>query len=306
MPVLAAEPDARLVTGRYRAPVRNALTIDVEDYYHVSAFETLLCRSQWPTMPSRVATGTRLLLDILAKHQVRATFFVLGWVAEHHPALVRAIAAAGHEIGCHSYWHRLVYRQTPEEFRTDLRRARAVIEDVTGQPVRAYRAPCFSITRRSLWALDILIEEQFQFDSSIFPTYHDRYGLAGAPLVPHSIRRSNGTLQEFPLTVYRLCGYPLPVGGGGYLRLYPYRFTRHALRAINAQGRPAAIYLHPWELDPQQPRLAVGRINTFRHYVNLHRTQERLEQLLHDFPLGTLSEALAQPDLPTWDPGGSA
>jgi polysaccharide deacetylase family protein (PEP-CTERM system associated) len=286
-------------------PVLNALTVDVEDYYHVSAFEGRISRAQWGQLESRVTASTHRLLEVLAEYDVRGTFFVLGWVAEHHPQVVRAIAAAGHEIGCHSYWHRLVYQQTPAEFRSDLRRARDAIQDVIGAAVTAYRAPCFSITRRSLWALDILLEEGFSFDSSIFPTYHDRYGIADAPLVPHCIRRPSGTLREFPLTVYRMCGYPLPIGGGGYFRLYPYMFTRHGLRAVNAAGRPAAVYLHPWELDPGQPRLPLGRLNAFRHYVSLARTEDRLKSLLRDFPLGTLTAAFAQArrtlTLPTWD-----
>src|SRR5262249_9650874 len=163
------------------------------------------------------------------------------------------------------------------EFRDDLRRARDLLENLTGAAVRAYRAPSFSITRRSLWALDILIEEGFTTDSSIYPTHHDRYGIAGTPLSPHRIRRPAVETWRFPMPVSRRLGYPLPVGGGGYFRLYPYAFTRHALRAINREGRPFVVYLHPWELDPAQPRLNPGRVRAFRHYVNLHRTEERLE-----------------------------
>ena len=272
----------------------NALTIDVEDYYQVSAYEGRLQRSQWSRLESRVVKNTELLLEALAQAGVRGTFFILGWVAERFPQLARDIHAAGHEIGCHSYWHRLVYRQTPAAFREDLRRARDVLQEAIGEAVVAYRAPSFSITRRSLWALDILIEEGFAIDSSVFPTFHDRYGISSAPLAPHWIARPAGAIREFPLAVYRLCGYPLPIGGGGYFRLYPYWFTRHGLRAINAQGRPAAIYLHPWELDPEQPRLGLHGANAFRHYVSLGRTAARLERLLTDFPLGTLSDAFTQ------------
>jgi succinoglycan biosynthesis protein ExoA len=279
-----------------RAPLLNALTIDVEDYYHVSAFETCVKRSDWEHFESRVAGSTQRILDILDAVSVRATFFVLGWVAERHPELVRAIHAAGHEVGCHGYWHHLIYEQTPADFREDLCRARDAIQDVVGERVSAYRAPSFSITPRSLWALDILIEEGFTIDSSIYPTYHDRYGMAGTPLEPHRVERPAGEIWEFPLAVYRCLGYPLPIGGGGYFRLYPYAFTRHGLRAINAQGRPFVTYLHPWELDPEQPRLAPGRLKAARHYVNLQRTEARLGRLLRDFPLGTLSEALAQFD----------
>lgn len=271
--------------------VLNALTVDVEDYYHVSAFDGIIERSDWKSYESRVVASTNRILDILDEASVRGTFFILGWVAEREPRLVRRIQEAGHEVACHSYWHRLVYEQTPEEFRADLRRAKQVLEDITCLPITAYRAPSFSITRRSLWALDVLIEEGFTHDSSIYPVVHDRYGLPGAPLAPHEMVRAAGKLAEFPPPVVRCAGYPLPCGGGGYLRLYPYMVTRHALRAINNQGRPAAVYLHPWELDPDQPRLRPGRLRAFRHYVNLRHTADRLRQLVKDFAFGTLSDA---------------
>jgi polysaccharide deacetylase family protein (PEP-CTERM system associated) len=276
----------------------NALTVDVEDYYHVSGFEAFIDRSEWENFPSRIATGTDRILAALERAGVRATFFVLGWVAEHQPAVVRSIQAEGHEIGCHSFWHRLVYQQTPAEFRADLRRARDVLQDVTGTAVTAYRAPSFSITPRSAWALDVLIEEGFTADSSVYPTRHDRYGWPGSPLRPYRIVRPSGALLEFPMPVYQRFGYPLPVGGGGYLRLYPYSLTRHSLRAINAEGRPFAVYVHPWELDPDQPRLRTSVLRGFRHYVNLHRTEERLTALLRDFRFGTLTEALGEMPVP--------
>jgi polysaccharide deacetylase family protein (PEP-CTERM system associated) len=274
--------------------VLNALTVDVEDYFHVAAFEGLLRRAEWGRFEPRVDLGTRLLLDLFAEAGVRGTFFVLGWVAERQPDLVRDIQGSGHEIGCHSHWHRLVYRQTPAEFRADLRRARDVLQQTIGEAVVAYRAPCFSIIRQNLWAIDILIEEGFVLDSSIFPTFHDRYGIAGAPPMPHWIVRPAGTIREFPLTVHRCLGYPLPIGGGGYFRLYPYWVTRRGLNAVNRLGRPAAIYLHPWELDAAQPRMPVGPFTRFRHYVGLGRTRDRLKQLLRDFAFGTVSEAFSQ------------
>lgn len=275
-------------------PLLNALTIDVEDYYHVSGFDRCVSRSQWDELPSRVGDNTRRILDLLENAGVRGTFFILGWVAERQPALVRAIHAAGHEIGCHSYAHRLIYEQTPQQFRTDLRLARLVLEDILGQRVSSYRAPSFSITNRSLWALDVLLEEGFLFDSSIYPTHHDRYGIAGTPLHPHRLERANGSLWEFPPPVWRLFNYPLPVGGGGYFRLYPYGMTRRGLRAINAEGRPFAVYLHPWEFDPEQPRLRPGPMRAFRHYVGLRRTEARLARLLNDFRFGTMSESLGE------------
>jgi polysaccharide deacetylase family protein (PEP-CTERM system associated) len=285
-------------------PILNALTVDVEDYYQVTGFENCVFRSEWDQWESRVVASTETVLETL-RPGVRGTFFILGWVAERFPKLVRAIYAEGHEIGCHGFWHRIVYQQAPEEFRHDLRRARDVLQDVVGVPVTAYRAPSFSITRRSLWALDILIEEGFTCDSSIFPTVHDRYGLLEAPLQPHRICRPTGCLWEFPLPVYRWLGHPWPIGGGGYLRLYPYALTRHGLRSINAQGRPFAVYVHPWELDPDQPQLTPGLFRAFRHYVNLGQTRARLVRLLQDFRFGTMREVLAemeaQEGLKTWD-----
>jgi polysaccharide deacetylase family protein (PEP-CTERM system associated) len=275
-------------------PLLNALTIDVEDYFHVSGFDRCVSRRQWDDFPSRVSGSTLRVLDRLAEAGVSGTFFILGWVAERHPALVRAVHAAGHEIGCHSYSHHLVYEQTPEMFRSDLRLARLILEDIIGERVVAYRAPSFSIVERSLWAMDILLEEGFLFDSSIYPTHHDRYGLAGTPLHPHCIERAGGSIWEFPPPVWQVMNYPLPIGGGGYFRLYPYGLTRRGLRAVNAAGRPFAVYLHPWEFDPQQPRLRPGMMRAIRHYVGLRRTEERLMRLLKDFRFGTLTQALGE------------
>jgi polysaccharide deacetylase family protein (PEP-CTERM system associated) len=295
-----------------RSPILNALTVDVEDYYQVSGFEKCVYRADWDRFESRVVANTYQVLEILSSAGVRGTFFILGWVAERFPELIRTIRAAGHEIGCHSFWHRLAYLQAPEEFRYDLRRARDVLQQILGEAVVAYRAPSFSITRRSLWALDILIEEGFTCDSSIFPTVHDRYGLAGAPLPPHVIRRGAGKIWEFPLPVYRRLGHPWPIGGGGYLRLYPYALTRHGLRAINAEGRPFVVYLHPWEVDPDQPPLPMplNLAAHFRHYVNLKRTKTRLLKLLGDFRFTTMAEVLAglhaREELPTWDLAAAA
>lgn len=286
--------------------VLNALTIDVEDYYHVSAFEDFVSRREWGEFESRVVASTRKILDILNKADVRATFFVLGWVAKRHPDLVRAIHEAGHEIGCHSYWHRLVYRLSPEEFRDDVRQGRDVLQNITNGPVTMYRAPSFSITRRCLWALDILIEEGFTHDSSVYPVLHDRYGIPGAPAEPHRIRRPAGEIVESPPPVCRLLGMKFPVAGGGYFRLYPYGLTWHGVRAIHAEARPAVVYLHPWEVDPEQPRLPCGRATAFRHYVNLAGTEGRLRRLVRDFSFGTLSDAVAaftaQRDLAEWAP----
>ncbi len=276
-------------------PLVNALTVDVEDYYHVSAFEGIVRRDQWDGYASRVADNTRRLLELLAGHGVYATFFVLGWVADRFPDLVREIHAAGHEVGSHGYWHRLIYRQTADEFRDDLRRSRQVLEDAVGTPVAAYRAPSFSITRRSQWALEVLAEEGFRIDSSVFPIYHDRYGLPGAEAHIHPIATPAGTLWEFPPSVVRWAGCTLPIGGGGYLRLYPLWLTCRGLARINRRaGAPFLVYVHPWELDPDQPRLIGGSVaSRFRHYVNLRGTERKLDALLSRFrfaPLGHVVE----------------
>lgn len=275
--------------------MQNALTIDVEDYYQVSNFEKQIDRDQWSHYASRVVANTERLLDILARRDVFATFYILGYVADRHPELVRRIDAAGHEIGSHSYWHRLVYDLSPEEFREDLKRSRGVLQDIIGKPVTTFRAPSFSITKRSLWALEILVEEGFTTDSSIFPVRHGRYGIPDAPCQPYSLDLPAGRLWEFPVTVYRVGKLTnVPVAGGGYFRLFPLAMTIQLLRQVNAkQGRPFVFYLHPWELDPQQPRLNAGsRLQRFRHYVNLSTTEAKLVRLLEKFNLGRLDQSL--------------
>jgi polysaccharide deacetylase family protein (PEP-CTERM system associated) len=274
--------------------VLNAMTIDVEDYFQVSAFDRVVPRSAWETMESRVAKNTRRMLDLFDAHRVRATFFVLGWVAERHGTLVREIASRGHEVASHGYGHQLVYELTPDQFRTDVRRARRVLEDTVGQPVTGYRAPSYSITRRSLWALDVLVQEGYTFDSSIFPIRHDRYGIPDAPRHPHTIRLESGTLVEVPPSTARLGTMTLPVAGGGYFRLLPYGWTRWGIARINdREKQPAIFYLHPWEIDADQPRMAVSGLTRVRHYRNLHQTETRLDRLLKDFTFGPLRSVLA-------------
>jgi polysaccharide deacetylase family protein (PEP-CTERM system associated) len=270
----------------------NAFTVDVEDYFQVSAFERQIDRSAWPRFESRVEPSTRRILDLCDRQGIRGTFFVLGWVAQQHPDLIRDIHARGHEIGSHSFWHRLVYTQSPQEFRTDLLDSRAVLEDLTGTPVRAYRAPSFSITARSLWALEILAEEGFDLDSSIFPVHHDRYGIPGANPNPHRRKTESGELTEFPASVVRLAGLNFPVAGGGYFRLYPLWLSLSLLRRVNERHhRPFVFYIHPWEVDPEQPRLNCGsRLARQRHYVNLHRTVAKLEVLMSRFNFAPLGE----------------
>lgn len=272
----------------------NAFTVDVEDYFQVTAFEQHVARSDWGRHELRVVENTRRILRLLEKHDVRGTFFVLGWVADRCPGLVAEIAAAGHEIGSHTYWHHLVYRQTADEFRRELRRSRDAIQRAADAPVECFRAPSFSITSHCLWALDILVEEGFRLDSSIFPTHHNRGGIATANPLPHDIETPAGTIGEFPLAVARVGRWRFPVSGGGYFRLYPYGFTRRCLTALNRAGQPFSFYVHPWEVDPRQPRFrTASRMNRFRHYVNLKSTAAKLDRLLAAFPFGTLSQAIA-------------
>lgn len=272
----------------------NAMTVDVEDYFQVSAFDDLVPRASWPSMESRVVGNTERLLTLLAEAGTHATFFVVGWVAERYPRLVASIAAQGHEIASHSYWHRLVYQLSPGEFRDDLRRSREVLQAAAGQPVVGYRAPSYSITPRSLWALDVLVEEGFRYDASIYPIRHDRYGLPGSPRQPYRIVRPAGEIVEIPGATVRLGRINLPVGGGGYFRILPYAWTRWGLARINvAERRGAVFYIHPWEIDPGQPRMPVGTVTRFRHYRNLAATEGRLRRLLADFRFTTLAAWLA-------------
>jgi polysaccharide deacetylase family protein (PEP-CTERM system associated) len=272
--------------------VRNVMTVDVEDYFQVSAFEHLVTRDRWPDYESRVVANTERMLDLFAETGIEATFFVLGWVAERHPSLVARIARAGHYIASHSYWHRLVYDLTPQEFREDLRRARDILESAAGAPVRGFRAPSYSVTKRSLWALDVLIEEGYAYDASIFPIRHDRYGIPDAPRQPHRISRGAGSLLEVPSTAGRLGSLALPIGGG-FFRLFPYAVTRWAINQINEQtGQPAIFYIHPWEIDPDQPRLAASLPTRLRHYNHLGATEERLRRLLRDFEFGSIESVV--------------
>jgi len=265
--------------------IQNAMTCDLEDYFQVQNLEGVVSRDQWPTMPSRLALSTGRVLDLFAEAGIQATFFVLGWNAERHPDVVRRVAEAGHEVASHGYAHRVIYEQSAEAFRDDVRRAKALLEDITGQPVWGYRAPTFSITARSRWALDILAEEGHRYDSSIFPIRHDRYGIPSAPRFIHEVAGSNGRqMIEFPPTTLRVLGCNLPVAGGGYLRLFPVRLVCAALRRVNRKGHPAVVYFHPWELDPEQPRLPVRGLKRFRHYVNLGRTADKLRYLLRRLP----------------------
>jgi polysaccharide deacetylase family protein (PEP-CTERM system associated) len=272
----------------------NALTIDVEDYYHVAAFDSVVRFADWERYESRVEKNTQRMMDLLDAHATQATFFVLGWVLERYPGLIRTIVARGHEVASHGYAHQRIYTQTPAQFRAETQRSKSMLEDTLGQPIRGYRAASYSITRQSLWALDVLREVGFVYDSSIFPIRHDLYGIPSHPRFCSVMPGENGSsLIEFPLSTLRLGGTNFPIAGGGYLRLFPYAYTRWGMRYLNRrEGQPAVVYLHPWELDPAQPRLPAGRLSRFRHYTNLHRMEERFVRLLQDFSFGTMSEVL--------------
>jgi len=274
----------------------NAFTVDVEDYFHVAALSAAIPRESWPTRECRVERNTERLLGLLAERRVSGTFFVLGWVADHYPGLIMRIAAAGHEVACHGYSHRLIYQQTEQEFRDETRRAKHRLEDLLGQPVRGYRAASFSITRASLWALDTLIDLGFEYDSSIFPIRHDRYGIPDASIHPGTVCAPSGrTITEFPMCAASMFGLKVPVSGGGYFRIFPYWLTRKGLKQINeSAARPFIFYMHPWEIDPEQPRVKVGMLSRFRHYTNLASCEQRLSQLLSDFSFAPAVEVLRQ------------
>jgi polysaccharide deacetylase family protein (PEP-CTERM system associated) len=276
--------------------VTNALTVDVEDYFHVSAFAPSVHRDSWESREPRVVRNTRRLLTLFEQFNVRGTFFVLGWVAERHPQLVRDIAARGHEIASHGYSHRLVYEQSQAEFREETLRSKGLLEDITGRPILGYRAASYSVVRRSLWALDILVELGFAYDSSIFPVRHDRYGIPDAKRAPHRVSTAGGAcIVEWPLATANVLGLRLPVAGGGYFRLLPYWLSRWGLKSINRRDRqPFIFYLHPWEIDPDQPRVPATWLSRFRHYTNLEKCEGRLRRLLGEFPFASVRDGLAR------------
>lgn len=276
----------------------NALTIDVEDYFQVNAFARYVKQEQWDSFPLRVDANTRHILDMLDSFSIKATFFILGWVAERLPELAKEIHRRGHEIACHGYGHELIYVIGPERFRADIRRSKSLLEDQCGVPVNGYRAPSYSITKQSLWALNILVEEGFKYDSSIFPVLHDTYGIPDAERFPHTIRTGAGSLVEFPLTTLPFqLGWKkmhLPIAGGGYLRLLPVGIIRSGIEKINrVEKQPAVLYFHPWEIDPEQPRIKAGLKSSFRHYLNLHKTEGKLVKLFCSSRFAPMQEVLA-------------
>jgi polysaccharide deacetylase family protein (PEP-CTERM system associated) len=273
----------------------NALTFDVEDYFHAEAFAGVVRPEEWPGLESRVVAATERILSLLGETGTRATFFVLGWVAERHPRLVAAIRSKGHEVACHGYGHQMITRLSRPQFAADLERAKATLEDAAGVAVVGYRAPTFSVVRETLWSLEVLAETGFLYDSSIFPIVHDRYGIPDAPRFPHRRAVGSGSaIAEFPLSTVCRLRWRFPVAGGGYFRLLPYAVTAWALRQLNRkESQPAIVYLHPWEIDPGQPRLPVDRLTQFRHSVNTRTTEAKLRRLLRDFHFAPVRDVLA-------------
>ncbi|MAM87471.1 MAG: polysaccharide deacetylase family protein [unclassified Hahellaceae] len=278
--------------------ITNAMTIDVEDYFHVAALAESIKVDEWDAHECRVEANTDALLALFDEKRIKSTFFVLGWVAERYPDLVKRIAAAGHEVASHGFSHQLVYKQTPEVFRDETRRSKDLLESLIQAPVDGYRAASYSITAQSRWALDILVELGFVWDSSIFPVNHDRYGMPGTPELPYRLKTDNGgEIIEFPLSTAKLLGRTIPIAGGGYFRLFPYWFSRWGLGSINRKQEPFIFYLHPWEIDTEQPRVKASAFSMFRHYNNLDKCMDRLRNLTDDFQFSTVGDVLRNKQL---------
>ncbi|MFL9923614.1 DUF3473 domain-containing protein [Herbaspirillum lusitanum] len=276
-------------TGAATSPIRNAMTVDVEDYFQVSAFANSISRDSWNTQPCRVERNIERILTIFAEHRIEATFFTLGWIAERYPEMVRRIVAGGHELASHGYGHLRASDQNPQEFAQDIGRSKALLEDIGGQAVLGYRAPSFSIGKQNMWALEALAEAGYRYSSSIYPVKHDHYGMPDAPRFAFHPHGENGLL-EVPVSTIRIGDKNYPAGGGGFFRFFPYAMSRWLLRRVNQQdGQPAIFYFHPWEIDPDQPRQSGISLKTrFRHYVNLHRTEARIQALAADFKWGRM------------------
>jgi polysaccharide deacetylase family protein (PEP-CTERM system associated) len=278
--------------GQRPASIPNGMSVDVEDYFQTEALSKAVPRDTWERMPSRVERNTQQLFDLFAAHNVQGTFFFLGWVAERYPALVRKAVGLGHEIGCHSYWHRPIFTLSAAEFREDTRRAKGVIEDACGVAVLGYRAPSFSLTPGTEWAIEILAEAGFAYDSSVHPVVHDLYDNRHAPRHPYQF--AGTSLREIPISTIPMGARNLPFAGGGYFRMLPYAYVRWALhRANRVEKQPAVFYIHPWEIDPEQPRLAPSLRSRFRQYTGLRKTVKRLERLLVDFSFAPIREAFS-------------
>lgn len=279
------------MASRDTSKIYNALTVDIEDWFHVWVFRNLIPFKEWDKQESRILSNVIKVLNILEEYEIKATFFILGWIAEKYPEIVIAIKEQGHEIGCHGYAHKIVYQQTKEEFSEDLDKALQIIENIIQDKVKYYRAPSFSITRDSLWALEVLSQRGILYDSSIFPIKHDVGGIPDMPRVPYYIKFKNGKkLYEFPLSTYQVWGENIPISGGGYLRLLPLWFIKKGIKQNNLQGIPSVVYFHPWELDPEQPKMKLKFLSKFRHYTNLEFTEQRIRMLFSEFAFTSLGE----------------
>jgi len=273
--------------------MRNAISIDLEEWFHPEILRGRFQTSEWPDLEPRAPQVVDRLLEILAEAEVSATFFVLGWVAERHPDVVPRLVAAGHEVASHGYAHAMITQQTPDEFDRDLKRSLEILRAQSGQPVIGYRAPSFSVVRETLWAFDIMVEHGIEYDSSIYPVHHDRYGIPEAPRQPYRVaRRGESELWELPPPTLRLGNKNLPVAGGGYLRLFPYALTALAIRRLNAEGIPGIVYTHPWEFDRQQPRVSLPLLKKLRHYTNVAHNESKFIRLLHEFECTTCENVL--------------
>jgi polysaccharide deacetylase family protein (PEP-CTERM system associated) len=273
----------------------NAMTVDVEDYYQVSAFANNIDKSEWDKYPSRVNSNTSWLLELFAEHNIKATFFILGWVAEREPQLIKRISDLGHEVASHGYKHDLIYNQTKQVFKEETIKTKSILEDLTGKAVNGYRAASYSITEKSIWAIDVLCEAGFKYDSSIFPIVHDRYGIPKAEFIPHKYRTDSGNeIIEFPLSTVGIGNKRLPISGGGYFRLIPYWITQQGLKTINKKNVPFIFYMHPWEIDIEQPKIKSSFLSEFRHYQNLDKFKPRLIRLIEQFKFSTVEDVLTQ------------
>lgn len=272
--------------------LRHVLSFDVEEHFQVAAFWSAARRREWNQLGSRVERNTRKVTELLSEHSTKATFFILGWVAERHPEMVRNLAQQGHEIASHGYGHELVHTQTPAQFREDVRRSKHILEDLTGRQVMGYRAPSFSITSRTRWAISILVEEGYRYDSSIYNRFQGTQGITMAGAGPYQLQTETGTIWEVSPSTMNVCGFQLPVAGGGYFRLFPYAASKMFLENLEKQGSQLVMYFHPWELDSEQPRMDGPLLSKVRHYLNLSKTEQRLRWLLRDFSFGPINQVV--------------
>jgi polysaccharide deacetylase family protein (PEP-CTERM system associated) len=271
---------------------KHVISFDVEEHFQVAAFWSVARRREWDQLASRVEHNTMKIADLLSEHSTKATFFVLGWVAERHPDLVKDLAYQGHEIASHGYGHELIHTQTSIQFREDVRRSKRILEDLIGRSVAGYRAPSFSITPQTKWAIPVLIEEGYRYDSSIYDRFRSSQGCRETRTGAYQLKTHAGTIFEVPPSTMSACGFQLPVAGGGYFRLFPYAASRMFLKSLEKQGSQLVMYLHPWELDPEQPRMDGPVLSKVRHYLNLGRTEQRLRWLLRDFSFAPINEVI--------------